>query len=227
MGRYYSEDVLDVAIKHAGRELLLEAAGSVSNEEARFSAGFEKRMQSVINGEIRKRRTSKALKILSRVAAAMLIVIVVSTAVVFSSEALRAEVFNMFANIGKGSVDIGAQLGSNSVPEGMAVPGYLPEGFRLTEAEKVGLYTFVSGYKDLSGNMITIKQYKADNLDLGIDNDGKAYETDISGVKVIAADNIDNIIAAFVYKEYAYTIGTFSEVELSELLKIAQSIINQ
>lgn len=228
MGRSYYDDVFDSAIKHAGRELLLDMAGvALPSEEPRYSERFEKSMKCIVDGEIRKRRVSKIIKVTTRVAAALLILLFVSTAVVFSSEALRSEVFNMFSKIGEGSVDIGPEVDSGSIPVGMIVPGYIPEGFRLANAKEIGISRFKSEYKDLSGNIISIKQLIADNLDLGIDNDGRAYETEISGVKVIAADNDDNNIVAFIYREYAYTIRTLYDVELSELLKMAQSIIER
>lgn len=227
MARCYYDDVFDTAIKHAGREILLDMAGAAAlSEEPRYSESFEKSMKRIIDGDIRKRRTSKVLKVATRAAAVLLIMLFVSTAVVFSSEALRSEVFNMFAKIGEDSVDIGSEVGIESIPEGMIVPGYIPEGYRLTEAKNVGQFSYRSEYKDSSGNIITVWQMKADNLDLGIDNDGNAYETEISGVRAIAADNDDNNIVAFIYKEYTYTIETFNGAELSELIKIAQSIIS-
>ncbi len=228
MGREYYDDVLDIAIKYAGRELLRDTAlESPSCGETRFSEGFEKKMERIISGEIRKRRTSKIIKIASRAAAALLILAIVSTVVVFSSEALRSQVFNMFSEIGGDSVDIqGYVVSPEGIPEGMIMPGYIPEGFTLTMAEKYGYMAYKSKYEDGHGSTISILQTAADSS-VTIDNDGNAYETDISGVKAIACENDGNNIIAFIYKEYAYVLMGDDEVELSELKKTAQSIIDR
>lgn len=228
MGRNYFDDVLDIAIKHAGREMLCDIALEAPPvaEEAQFSNEFEKKMARIIGGEARRNRTRRAAKIATRVAAVLLIVLFVSTAVVFSSEALRTKVFNMFAEIGEDFVDIGSEVAPGDIPEGMTVPEYIPEGFRLTKAKKTGKMSFKSNFEDSLGNTILIQQMSA-TASIAIDNDGKAYETQISGVKVIAADNDDNSVAAFIYKEYAYIITGMGETKLSQLLKVAKSIIDQ
>jgi hypothetical protein len=193
--------------------------------EARFSERFEKSMVRIIGAEARRHRASKAIKIATRIAAVLLILLFVSTAVIFSSEALRTKVYNMFANIGEDSVDIGSyEVPPGGIPEGMIMPRYIPEGFNLKEAKKIVDMKFTSNYYDSYGNRISVKQRKA-GASIVIDNDGNAYETEISGVKAIAAENDDNIIIAFVYKEYAFVLTGYGEIELSELIRMAESIL--
>ncbi|MGE5494288.1 MAG: DUF4367 domain-containing protein [Burkholderiales bacterium] len=223
MYRGYYDDLVDVAIKHAGHDILKEASMTMDAGEARFSDDFEKRMQKIIGAENRKERRSKALRAAARIAAALLVLVVISTAVIFSSEALRTEVMNMFSSIGRDSADVEFyEVGENDIPAGMIVPRYLPAGYKLVEAEKNGEF-FTSRYEDSSGNMLRIMQ-QSQNTSAIVDSDGKdAYETEIKGEKAFVSENEEGNLIIFNYRSYVFSV--LGKTDVSELKKVAESIM--
>jgi hypothetical protein len=223
MYRGYYDDLVGVAIKHAGHDILKEASMTMHAGEARFSEDFEKRMQKIIGAENRKESKSKALRTAARIAAALLVLVVISTAVIFSSEALRTEVMNMFSSIGRDSADVEFyEVDENDIPAGLIVPRYLPSGYKLVEAEKSG-DAFNSMYEDTSGNMLRIVQ-QSKSTSAVVDSDGiGAYETIIKGEKAFVSENEEGNLIIFNYQSYVFTV--LGKTNISELKKVAESIM--
>lgn len=221
MGRSYYDDVLDVAIRHAGHDILKEKTAQSFSGETHFSQEFERKMKSIISAEKRKRSTSKTLRVASKAAAALLVLVVVSTMVIFSSEALRVKVMNMFYSIGGDSAEV-QFYDDNNIPEGMIMPEYIPEGYRLTKAEKVGSM-YNSEYQNSDGNTIYISEQN-EGANPTLDKDVAAYPTEIKGRPgfVCINDNQMNIVV-FNYASHDFIIS--GKIDVSELTKIAESMI--
>jgi hypothetical protein len=221
LGRNYYDDVIDLAIKHAGHDILREEKGA--SGEARFSDGFEKRMKSIIDAEKRKQGASQAMKAAVKIAVALLIVVVISTAVIFSSEALRSRVMNLFYNIGSKSADVEFyEVDGNDIPEGMVIPGYMPQGYKLAEATKLGLI-YKSIYENSGGDTISILQKSAgSNLTVNSE-DAETYEVEIKNINAFVSEIEGINYIFFSYDSYDYTL--FGKIEVSELKGIAESII--
>lgn len=223
MDRGYYDDMISIAIKYAGHDLLKGQTAVPQDGEARFSENFEKRMKKFIDDERRKRITSRGVRVASRIAAALLVLVVISTVVVFSSDALRTKVMNMFSNVGGQSADVEFyEVGENDLPAGMIVPGYMPEGYKLAGAEKNGRI-FISSYKNSEGDTITISQ-QSGSSSATVDSDGTAaYETEIKGQKAFISENPEKNFILFSYDSYSFTVS--GDIGVSELERIAESII--
>ncbi len=223
MYRGYYDDLVDVAIKHAGHDILKEASGILDAGEARFSESFEKTMQKLIGAENRKISKSKALRGAAKIVAALLVLVVISTAVIFSSEALRTKVMNMFSSIGSDSADVEFyEVDGNDIPAGMIVPGYLPDGYKLAGAEKSG-NVFNSRYEDTGGNILRIVQ-QSQCASAVVDSDGyDAYETEIKGEKAFVSENDEGNLIIFNYGSYVFAVS--GTMDVCELKKVAGSII--
>jgi hypothetical protein len=224
LGRDYYDDVLNVAIKYAGHDLLKESGAAGNSGDAHFSREFEKTMKSLIGAERRKRGASKALKAAARVAAALLILAVVSTAVIFSSEALRTKVLNMFYSVGSDNASVeSVEVDENNIPVDMVVPGYMPSGYDMSPkiVKTGGIYT--SKYVNSDNNTITLVQ-KDSSINATVDSDGvTAYATNIKGVEAFVSENVEKNIVLFNYGTKGFLIS--GKIDVSELVKIAESII--
>jgi hypothetical protein len=225
VSKSYNEEALNLAIKHAGHDIFKEIGSEASinpDTEYNFSDEFEKKMQRLIVREKRKRVTGKALKILGRVAAALLILLVVSTVVIFSSEALRLEFINIFFHQEKVSTNIDfSKTDTTEIPEGVVVPSYIPEGYRLKEIQNIGEQK-TSIYENQSGDLFRINQYK-DSASVKIDNEGeKLNEVDLYGTKALVTEGKVNKI---VFSKDKYIFMIEGKIEVSEIIKIAESII--
>lgn len=225
MKKQYNEELTDLAIKHAGHEILEEIAQETppNADGMRLSNDFEKRMQRIIKGDLRKRRVSRALKVTAKVAAIIMVFLVISTVVVFSSEALRSTVFNLFYETGGVSTEIDfSDADSSGLPEGLVMPGYIPAGYKLVDATKNGtMYTSI--LKNSAGDIIIIEQGKV-NAHLSADSEGEdTYETEFMGEKIYVIESEEINMVFFNSSLYGFTIS--GDIKTSELLAIAESIL--
>ena len=69
MTKQYDEEMIEVAVKHLGHEVLAEAAPENDGEENAVSEAFDKKMYALIRRKGAWRAGSRTLKTLSRVAA--------------------------------------------------------------------------------------------------------------------------------------------------------------
>jgi len=223
MKQSYYNEVLDLAIKHAGHEILADMVGNETSElsDIKTSGVFDRSISRIISKEKRKQRNSKALRIAAKIAAGFLIVIIISTAVIFSSEALRTEVLNMFINIGEKSADIEfSDIGD--VPEAVVLPYYLPAGFTLKESKKEGRYYYTT-YENPEGIWIKLNQYPA-GTSTKVNSEGIAsYVTEIKGCKVYV--NEHEVWNTIVFNNDEYVFELKADISISEMLKIVESML--
>lgn len=225
MDNYYNE-VVDIAIKHAGREVLRDNANSAAvTEDVRFSADFDKRMKRMLSGYMRKKKALKIFKVSSKVAVILCLFVILSTAVIFSTEALRIEAMNLFVDHGDGYADLQFfKVDENNFPVGMVMPGYIPDRFKLEQAYK-SESLYVSEYKDASGKVIKIQQ-GVYLKSLTVDDDGLgSYQTKIMDKAAYVAINKD--INSIYFNSNAYGFSIYGDIDSSELIKIAESILEK
>lgn len=217
----YSEEMLEVMIRHAGHSVLAEA-GCGCESSASVSDEFSGKMHAMIGRQTAGRRIKRVLKVLSRIAAVVVIFIVVSAGVIFSSEALRTKVMDIFAAVDGGEMSINFIHADIELPEGIILPGYLPKGFNLIEAKgKEGCMT--SLYENGSGGSVSISQFPLrGGMDIGVDQE-HSYEVEIAGRKaiVVEADGCADVF--FCNDEYSFEI--FGNIEVSQLLIVAESML--
>ncbi len=220
----YTDEMMEVAIKYAGHEMLNDAACD-SFFSAVPSDVFNRRI-GIINGrQTRKRRVKKTLRVLCKVAAVVMVFLVVSTAVIFSSEALRTQVSNLLISMQGGTINITNYSSNEALPEGIIMPRYLPDGFELVEAKEQG-GEFNSRFENAVGDFIDIRQYTMDgSIDIGVDP-SVSYQTTISGREAIVTDVEGFKQIIFNNESYCFFVRS-EKVEISELQMLAESILTK
>ena len=161
------------------------------------------------------------LKVTARIAAVFLVFLIVSTAVICSSEALRIKVANLIYSVGEGNTAISfIDADPGDLPEDMIVPGYIPDGYRLTDAYQDGPRV-VSQYQDAAGNIIMIEQ-NVPNPQIVVSKN--SCEVEIAGRKgfVTTTEGYNTVICNNDMHCY-FISGT---IDASELLVIAESFMN-
>ena len=231
MSHKYLDDMIDLAIAHAGHDLLEEAGRDADEELVAASDAFKKRMDSIIEKDIRRWRRAKARKIAVKAAVVPLIFIVVSTAVIMSVDALRVQIYNLFITTDDDSTEINMSEQPPSmddggvpvdIPDGMAIPAYIPEGFRLVETS-AGL-SFKSIYESSDGQHIKITQMSIKMGSTFDTEENEYYEVKTGGKSIFVVKQKDGSdILVFNNDEYAFII--YGEISVGELLKIAESLI--
>jgi len=215
-----NEEMIEVAVKHLGHEFLTEAAGS-AEEGCAVSDSFDKRMRALIGRKAARVAGRRAFRNLSRVAAILFVVVVIFTVAVLSSEALRARVINLLVEVGGGRAQIGfTDSNTEQLPEGIVLPGYLPDGYELVKADTDGT-VIVSQYKNEAGDEITIRQGSLD-VQVGV-MQTDAVQTQIAGRTVYALDQNGKKIVIFNNDWYSFVIR--GDMDVSELLIIAESML--
>ncbi len=217
----YNDEMFEVMIKHAGHEVLAEAAGGF-DKSASVSDEFSRKIHATIGRQAAGRSAQKVLKVFLRVAAVIAVLIVISAAVIFSSEALRTKAMNLFSAINGDKMSIHFYSADKELPEGIVLPGYLPKGFDLIEAKgNEGCIT--SLYENGSGGSVSISQLPlSGGMDIGVDQE-HSYEVEIAGRKaiVVEADGCADVF--FCNDEYSFEI--FGNIEVSQLLIVAESML--
>lgn len=232
MNKRYNEEALDLAIKHAGQSMLKETGWEHLENEAGqhiFSKEFENKMRRLVSIEKRKLRARKALKIAVRVAAAIVVVLIVSTAVIFSSEALRVQFLSMFYQKNERSIDIDfSETGKHGEPLEIIEPEYIPEGYTLQKLDIMpGNMGGISIYSNKSGNEFQVMQDNG-TPSITIDNEGaKTYEKYIDGIKILVIENNVKKFNHVLFNKGTATFSIFGKIDVSELIKMAESLIKQ
>ena len=223
MTNKYQDEVICVTVKYAGHEALADAALDCGGVDAVVSEAFDKKMRALIGRRSAWRGASKALKITARIAAVLAVFIVISTAVIFSSEALRVEVANLFHfNSGENQTSIGfTGADTQQLAEGIVLPGYLPKGFELVETNKKNLM-IKSRYENEAGAFITIEQNVL-NSHINANSDSFS-ETEIAGRTVYFLEDDEFNVVIFNNEMNSFILS--ANIDISELLIIAESMLS-
>ena len=222
MTKPYDEEMIEVAVKHLGHEVLAEAAPEDDGGDNTVSEAFDKKMRALIRRKGAWRAGSRTLRTLSRVAAILFVVVAVFSVAILSSEALRAQVINLLYQIGdeKGQITF-AEVNPAKLPEGTVVPGYLPNGYRFVEANIDGVY-IVSRYENEDGDEITIQQGPL-NVEITV-SQAQTAPVEIAGRTAYIITVEDNITVIFNDDSSSYILD--GDIEVSQLLIIAESMLN-
>lgn len=219
----YNDEMVDIAIKYAGYEMLADAACVSADACSDTSAQFDSRIEALIRRKTAGRHAKTALKIAARVAAILAIVIVISTAVICSSEALRVQVMNMLYVEKEDFTEIHfSDAQGVQTPEGMVVPEFIPYGFTLIEVQDEGEGIMImSLYENEAGDMIRIQQLPVSSS-IGVDNDN-AYETQIAGRTVYVSESEQENIVVFSNDWNCFIINGMAPV--NDLLAMTESML--
>jgi hypothetical protein len=213
--------MIEVVIKHIGHEVLSEAATEAEEGTDTVSEQFDKRMRALIRRKTALRAGARTMQVLYRVAAILLVVIVIFAVAVVSSEALRVKVINLLYGIQGGNAQISfTGADPDNLPEGIVIPDYLPKGYELAEASQDGLL-ITSRYENEAGDAIEIQQ---DTLKVQIGAmQIVVTETEIAGRTAYIIDTPDEKAIIFDNDWNSFFIS--GDIDVSELLIMAESIL--
>ena len=223
MTERYNDEVVDIAIKYAGREMLADTITDNVEACADTSPQLDNRMLLLIRRKAAARLAKAALKIAARAAAVLAVVIIISTAVIYSSDALRVQVMNLLYVENEDRTEIHfSDAESVQTPEGMIVPAFIPYGFTLIEVQEEGEGIMImSLYENEAGDRIRIQQLPVSST-IGVDNDN-TYEASIAGRTAYVSETQEDNIVVFSNDLNCFIISGMAPVE--DLLDMAESIL--
>ncbi len=224
MGKNRHDEFVDSYLKYAGEELLSKLAEEAPSEEelADFeipSNNIDQRISATINKEVNMRRRKRSLKIATRVAAGLIIVLIVSTITIASSEAIRTRFFDFFKTSDEVSETI--IVSDDSDVQDDILPGYLPEGYHYVSGS-VDEIMAVSIYEDSNGNTVRINRRKSVGTITYDTERSTVYETTISGNKALVISSPDMNSIYYFGDIYVYNLSGI--VDVDELIKVIESL---
>lgn len=216
------DDEIFIALFRKGAYGYLEDGLSDDKTESgdTLSDNCEKRIMQLVKKEIRREQTGKLISRLTKVAAIFLIILVVCAVTIVSVEAFRVPVFNLFIKDNVKSTDISVAP-NETVQEYETKTLYIPTGYELTATEDlVDITKYI--YFNAEGESIFINRYSLGGS-FGIDTENaETGQVDINGSEALYSVKNGLTFLTFKTNEYAYLIQ--APVELSEVIKIAESI---
>lgn len=228
MSKRHSEELLDSMIKHAGHEILAEmAAKAPKNKEIKDVVGdtdaLDKRMQKVINRHQNRQRMRKTGKVMSRIAAVIAVLVIVTGVAIVSSDALRIRFLNLFHSSSEISTEI--EITDKELPkaqEAIVEPKYLPGGYELVETSSYpGM--FISYFQNKKSEKFEIEQIDI-NTEISLNTELINYrEIKIGGKDAYVTVEQDMNNLQFYSNEYAFFI--YGDLSIDEMIRIAESIV--
>lgn len=228
MLKKHDEEFIDSAIRLAGYKSLEKTGAELPQKDEAIAflmdaSDLDQRMEKVFNRERAKRRIRKASIVSLRIAIVVLVLIVVSTIAVMSSEALRVKFLNFFISSNEEYTEIAFSDEKPEIIEGMIVPEYIPEGFELVETVEMEGF-FVSTYTNQQEAKFRIEQFE-ESVEQTVDNERyTAEEIEVDGkIMHYFEEEIRKIL---ILQTDAYVFTIFGNITKEEMIKIAQSIGN-
>ncbi len=201
-------------------ELEDETGGDSAKDDYHVTNELKERCLGRIRSIRKKQRWGKTgkkvIKILNTVAVCTLIIILVSTVLITSVEALRVPVYNfLIENMGDHY-----SLAFVESSEIKAAPTWIPEGYKLTSASSTGTKEYENG----SGGYISFS-YDDLSATIDVDNEGDTELVNVSGRSVLVSARDDEIFAIWVIeeKEIACTLCLYGE-SLDTATKIIENV---
>jgi hypothetical protein len=164
----------------------------------------------------------------SKIIAAIAIVLIVSGTILMSVEATRNYIFNALIkwheshfSIENGTINEISTIESGTVYE----PTYLPIGFEKASTYVVGKIT-ISEYENEDGLKITLKHSPTETSYVAGDNEDKIYTSmNINGQKAhLFESRTSDKLNMLVWETGGCLLTLTSEIEANELILIAESI---
>lgn len=135
-----NEKIFDEALAYATKEECLRELEEIDqlmeNEDYQFSDSFEKGMEALLKKERRRERHKVHFKIGRKMAACLAVILLVGIASVLSVDAWRVRLYNLVVKFNDNSSTAEfslAEQDKNHISPEICSPGYVPDGFEVTE----------------------------------------------------------------------------------------------
>lgn len=208
--------------KSAFEYLERESETADQDPEHVISEACDKRILSLVKREVRKKGAIKALKSFSKVAAIILIIVLICTATIISVEAFRVPVFNLLFSHNQRETRITVSgEESSAVPEGMPEPSYIPIGYELTKTVDMPGIDSLTYLNSEDDEIYIARMGPGSEYTMDTENSQTGY-IKINGYEGLYAIKNGRVLFTFRTADYAYFISAY--IDLQEVLKIAESI---
>jgi hypothetical protein len=226
-----TENLYDEIYKYAAAQRMDELAGEYPSDDElgdiKLSPQFKKKMGRYFKRLRRQNNRSRNRKIALRIAAGIIVLLLVSTTVVFSVEAFRLPVLNLLRNIGKESTTIYVKEGDadySSVADkihGLYLPSYIPDSYSIKVIINSANNKRVT-YEDTANRSINF-MYLLYNTTLGIDSENaQEKQVPVNGEDAQLYIKGDYGTLIFSFKDQQFVLqGHLSE---QEIIKMAESL---
>lgn len=200
------DDILEYALKQECRLTAEELPTEEEMSKIIFpSLDFEKKMNALFRHERSVFRKKHVLRVVKRLAACVLAVIILNVCLIVSVEAYRTKIFNMYIDVKNEFTTFIFKDGENkSIPDigkipddwqNVYLPSYIPEGFTIQNVDRVGeitgivysskdsdTQTIYFSYSPLRSSIFSIDTENSDVIKIKISGeDGYISEKSING----------------------------------------------
>ncbi len=224
-----NERIFDEVLKDASEDYVEQIDSQWPPEdeldsEHTFSPEFNKKMELIFTEQKKRERIMKIKRSFVKVAVIVLLFITASFLTVMSVDAIRVRILNYFIERSEKSTTYFMDHESSGVTidaEGIALPTYLPSGYRMVSFVDIGDY-FLFHFKDDAGNELILEILAEDSI-VGIDSEN-AYIEHIKVNSQPAEYFVKNNISTIVYKfdDRIYVLS--GPLIKDELVKITESM---
>ena len=197
--------------------------------DAPLSPEFETRMQKLL---AHRRHGYYALfgTVGRRVASIVVALLVSATILTASVEALRTPMMRVFTRVYETFTQIFVvkddTTDSSVLPPFVpCAPTYVPEGYEVSSVQALERHHRIR-YVNESGRRISFTQSRSSNISITIDTEGVDYtEIRIGDYEGITYSNKGTNAVVFTDNTYVYTLS--STIDRAELIKMAESLVEQ
>ena len=184
---------------------------------------LDERMHKVIKKDRRRRRMCRFGRAALKVAAVLVVVLMISTIAIVSSEALRKTILGMLVSEGEESIQIMVMDEDNVETSGLIVtPTYLPEGFAFRETSNTA-WGFMSIYENAQHETIFIEQNNL-GMEMSVDNERhESEQIEIGGrIAYLFYNENESIL---VFDTDVNTFMIYGQISKKEIIDVANSMI--
>ncbi len=222
-------ELVDVLIKAGSHEYIKNSAMEVPDSElsdVEFSEELDQKLRkyfSDTNKETRKEKlksfTSKTKNISLRIAAVLLVLLVLAAGFIVTSEATQIKLINLYLEQTEISTDFSSST-SNILGPLESIIGYIPERYEMVY-ETTDKSSDIIHYETLDGGFLQIEVYEG--VSLTINSEGAiTYMMEIGDISCYVAEHEEYIIVVYSVGNYVFNI--YGTVPLSEIEKIIENI---
>ena len=227
MDIYKNQKLIDAFAIYVERQNALLPSEEEWND-APLSPEFEARMQKLL---AHRRHGYYALfgTVGRRVASIVVALLVSATILTASVEALRTPMMRFFTRVYETFTQIfvvkDTPVSSVLPPFVPCAPTYVPEGYEVSSVETLERHQRIR-YVNESGRRISFTQSRSSNISITIDTEGVDYtEIRIGDYEGITYSNKGTNAVVFTDNTYLYTLS--STIDRAELIKMAESLVEQ
>ncbi len=189
-----------------------------------FSDRHNAAMKKMFDSERRKIRRKQLYRSARHMAAALVVLILVSGVTVMSANALKTRLFNFVFNTSQTNTEITAKEVSESgkYESDVISLGYLPEGYILERQSGSGKgESIILAFRNETSRFTIITHFGEGKISINTEN-AECEQLNINGKRALYTDNVNENIMTIYYDDVICTIH--GNIPKEEIVEIAQNL---